>query len=152
MTPIPLTQEKNNLLYFCKGHYGDDFWPTIEKIYCELYGMDEPCLEGIYHMVYNLWWKLFAAQNFSQRFFEIFQENSLPQNNWKVWGGLFSKSKSPWNSPNQWTDDDVFKARITAMVSSIHLSEIKFWDKLPPEQQFAGLSLITDSSFFSSNQ
>ena len=149
MTPIPLTQNNSNLLYFCKGHYGKDFWPTIEKIYCELYAMDKPCLEGIYCMVYDLWYKLFAAKNFWAGFFDEFQKLSLPEKNWQVWGGLNSISKNPWKSPNSWTDDDIFKARISAMVSQLHLSEIKYWNKLPPEQQFAGLTLQTDISFFS---
>ena len=150
MTPISLTEDENNLLYFCKKHYGHDFWPLVGKIYRELYDMEEDDLEGIYHMIRRLWWKLFQAKEFDERFLEEYERLSLPSNNWQVWGGLNSEDlKNWWNRDSQkWTIEDILKAKITGMVSQIHLSDIKFWDKKVPSAEFAGLSLVTKLSFF----
>ena len=154
MTPVSLSKNENNLLYFCKGHYGKDFWSLVGQIYRELYRMEEDDLEGIYHMIRRLWWKLFQAKEFEERFLEEYERFSLPSNNWQVWGGLNSESLfNFWNRETQkWTSEDFLRAKIASMVSQIKLSEIKLWDKKPPTEEFAGLSLITDSSFFSSNQ
>lgn len=90
----------------------------------------------------------FEKKGFCERFFNEYQKLSLPENNWQVWGGLNSFSKSPWNSPNQWDDNSIFKARITGMVSQLKLSNMKYWDKKPPNAEFAGLKLLTDLDFF----
>jgi len=96
MTPTPLSEYENNLLYFCKGHYGRDFWPLVGQIYRELYDMDEDDLEGIYHMIRRLWWKLFGAKEFESYFLEEYERLSLPSNNWQVWGGLKPKKGIFW--------------------------------------------------------
>jgi hypothetical protein len=151
---IPLSENENNLLYFCKGHYGKDFWPLVEKIYCKLYAMEESCLDGIHHMIYSLWRKLLVTTIDNPRFIEEYLELSTPSENWKVWGGLGSEDLSSfWNRESKkWENNDILKARICAMVSQLKLSDMKYWDKKPPTEEFAGLSLVTDSSFFSRNQ
>jgi hypothetical protein len=150
MTLIPLSENENNFLYFCKGHYGRDFWPSVGKVYCESYDMEEVDLEGIYHMIRRLWWKLFQAKEFDERFLEEYERLSLPSNNWQVWGGLNSDNlENFWKRESlKWTSEDFLKAKITSMVGQLKLSNMKYWNKKPPSSEFAGLKLVTKLEFF----
>lgn len=144
---IILSQTESNLLYFCKCHYSHDFWDGISKIYMEEYDMYEPDFQGIFYMIQKLWFKLFAERGFNEDFLNAYERDSIPSENWKVWGGLNSDKKRPWTEPNSWTSLDFLKAKITSMVSQIHLSEIKYFDAMEPESEYAGMKLQNSDYF-----
>lgn len=128
--PIKLNQAKSNLLCFLKYHYREeDFWFGIGEIYMHEYDMMDVDYVGIYHMIADVF--LPYIQLNPARFTYLFTEYenlSLPDQSWKVWGGLSSLKAKDFDST------DLVRARIAAMGSILRLSEIRHFDYMKPTE------------------
>lgn len=140
---IKLTQNESNLLLWTKGHYEgrshETFWPQINALYMEVYGMDEPYVDGIYHMVRELWKKILNVLPNKETLLDKYEDETVPSKACFYWG---AKNFGIWYNPetDRFDDEEILRARICVMCSQIKLTKVKYYEYLPAEET-AGLKL-----------
>jgi hypothetical protein len=135
---INLSTDESQIAYLAKHHYVEDRKEGIKVLYEKIYQYDWD-VEGCYHMVSDLFFKIWKERGSDIRHLENFLNDSLPANNWKVGGeggAIWSSDKKSFN------DSETYFARILAMMSYIALTEIKYINIVAKDQMKHYLTLI----------
>lgn len=127
---LELSCYDTQIVLLAKGHYDITKKEGIKILYEEIYEYDWD-VQGAYHMVWDLFFKIWQVRGFHERELCDVMHNSMPSENWKVGG----KGTMLWNKDMQsFNDSETYFARILAMISYISLTEIKFLKLMPKEQ------------------
>lgn len=127
---IELTKDESQIVYLAKHHYTSPRTVGIKILYKKIYQYDFN-YEGCYHMVSDLFFKIWQERGSLIRDIEVMMNDSLPSNNWKVGG----KGKMLWNRDTRsFNDSQTHFARTLAMLSYIALTEIKFIKLVPKSE------------------
>lgn len=154
MNTIKFNSNDSNIILFIKGHFGNSefrggFWNDLEKIYMELYAMDESSIDGIFHMIRDIWFQFLQnkKEESQYRMLEEYEKLSMPRKNWEVADGItsedFIKLLDNTSSPNKLlyiVEQNLIKMKILAMCSQIRLSWANEMELEPKIKNFCGIS------------